>query len=303
MSQERILITGGLGFIGTNLYYYLKNKGYLISIIDNWSITTGNNAFNPFNKIDDADIRDEDIGYYMQNHDIVVHLAAFTRVLDSFKNPQECFSVNIDGTLNLLRAAKQAGIKKFIFASSNAVMGNQEPPFNENMQPSPISPMGLSKLIGESLCRTFYEAYGLNTVVLRFSNCYGKYSRHKTSVIHKFIRKLMHDEPLVINGDGNQSRDFVYAEDICRGIEACFHSNGCGEVFHLGSGVETSINQLAEIMMNVSGNKTWIEHNPVNEGEILRNYSDITKAQMHLNYKPQVSLLDGIRETWKWYKG
>jgi UDP-glucose 4-epimerase len=250
--------------------------------------------------------------------DHVVHLAAHTGVLDSIENPEETWDINVNGTFNLLEACRHKGIKKFIMASTNAVLGEQPPPANESRPPKPVSPYGASKLADEALCSAFHHSYGLDTVCLRFANCYGPFSAHKTSAIVKFMNLMRQNKPITIYGDGNQTRDFIHAEDVAHAIYLCLNNVDSGptiegisgETFQIGTGIETSINQLIELLKKASqqadpeGNwDVTVIHKPKRTGEIERNYSDITKVRTILGFEPGVKLERGLTELWARYTG
>jgi len=333
---KTILITGGCGFIGTNLVKYLSNKGYRVRILDNLSTPSRkflnqespvtsplpSQAVNPELSSTDlvvGDIRDcQAVKRAIEGVDAVVHLAAHTSVVESLEKPKEDWDINVNGTLNLLEACRCSGVDRFICASSNAVVGEQDPPIDETKIPRPLSPYGASKLACEALCSTYYHSFGLKTVSLRFSNCYGPYAEHKPSVIAKFIDWARKGEPLVIYGDGNQTRDFVHVDDICQAIHLSLiiaqppklsqqtqqtlstqETPPWGEVFQIASGVETSINQLAELIKAMTDSQLSIVHKPKRKGEIERNYSDITKARRLLGFEPRIKLREGLRELWQ----
>jgi UDP-glucose 4-epimerase len=300
---KTVLVTGGCGFIGTNLVKHLSDAGYKIIIIDN--LSTGNketlvSAVRHLHAKDIVigDIRDRSLlEKVIVNVDAVVHLAAHTSVIESLDKPEICWDINVTGTLTLLEVCRLYKVKKFIFASSNAVLGEQPPPANETKVPSPISPYGASKLAGEALCSTYFHSFNLNTTCLRFANCYGPYSAGKSSVIPKFIRRLEAGEPVIIYGDGNQTRDFVHVDDICQAIKLCITdtTSAAGEIFQIASGIETSVNQLVSILQDITGGTLKTIYEPQRKGEIIRNYSDISKARRMLNYSPVVSLKEGLR--------
>lgn len=188
----------------------------------------------------EGDIRDKEVCLKAcRGVDCVVHLAAHAGVIPSIENPYYDFEVNILGTLNLLKAAVENNVEKFIFASSNAPLGNQNPAMNETKVPRPLSPYGASKLACEAYCSAFYHSYGLRTISLRFSNVYGPYSLHKNSVVAKFIKDAIIKKQLTIYGDGKQTRDLVYVDDLCRAILTILGSTKeivFGDVFNLGTG-------------------------------------------------------------------
>jgi len=306
-----ILITGGCGFIGVNLIKYLTKFGYRIRILDNLSTGQKKNLLNVGyqpepNSLIIGDIRDQEaVNQAIKNVDAIVHLAAHTRVVESLSKPRDTWDINSKGTFNLLEACRVTGIKTFIFISTNAALGEQIPPFDETKIPKPISPYGASKLAGEALCTAYCHSFGLNTVILRIGNSYGPHSRHKGSVIAKFIKRAIQNENLTIYGDGNQTRDFIHVNDVCQAIYLCIKNakSIAGETFHIASGRETTISELANMILKISGNKIQIIHEPKQKGEVERNYSNIAKAQKVLGFKPEVELKDGITDLWNWYTG
>ena len=261
MNNKTVLITGGCGFIGVNIAKSLHNFGFEIRILDDLSTGKKENLSQAGLKslsenVIIGDIRDQSIvSEATKGIETVIHLAAHTRVLESMTKPLDNWEINTKGTANLLESSRNSGVKTFIFASSNVAVGQQIPPVDENKIPKPISPYGASKLACEALCTAYYYSFGLNTVSLRFANCYGPYSQHKTSVIAKFIKRAMQNEPLVIYGDGNQTRDFVHVDDVCRAIHLCLTTvkQISGEVFQIASGKETTINKLVKTVIDISG--------------------------------------------------
>ncbi len=311
----KILITGGCGFIGTNLIDLLLGSGrYEISILDN--LSAGNIrylndvlgsrrlglSYVDFTK---GDIRNmSTVMQACKGVHAVVHLAAHAGVVPSVEDPFYDAEVNVSGTLNLLEASRKAGVEKFVFASSNAPLGIQSPPMNEEKAPRPLSPYGASKLAGEGYCSAFWGSYGLPTVTLRFSNAYGPWSLHKASVVSKFIKDGMSKGSFTIYGDGSQTRDFIYAEDISRAIAQVLESHSkdiYGETFHLGTGRETKINDLAETVKRLFGGSVETAYEPERAGEIKRNYSDIGKAVKILGFRPSVGLEDGVKKVFDWF--
>lgn len=309
--HKTVLITGGCGFIGANLAKYLSSYGYGIRVLDNLSTGNIENLLStgcPISKDDliIGDIRDQDtVNQAIKGADAVVHLAAHTRVLESLTKPQETWNINASGTSTLLESCRLLGVNNFIFASSNVAVGEQIPPIDETKIPKPISPYGASKLACEALCTTYYHSFGINTVSLRFANSYGPYSKHKTSVIAKFLKRVMQNEPLVIYGDGKQTRDFIHVDDICRAIYICLTAAEpiFGEIFQIASGKETTIDELAHMIIDMSRSNVPIIYEPKQKGEIERNYSNITKARRMLGYEPQIELKDGLYTLWQWYAG
>jgi UDP-glucose 4-epimerase len=334
--SKRILITGGCGFIGVNLVNYLiKNRFDYIRILDNLSIGTKENLkealkengkitleretenfyrFKISNNLKEitidliiGDIRSYEICLEAtKDIDIIVHLAAHAGVIPSIEDPFYDFNVNAYGTLNLLHASVKNKIDKFIFASSNAPLGDQNPPLAEEKLPKPLSPYGASKLACEGYCSAFYNSYGLKTVILRFSNVYGPFSLHKNSVIAKFIKDGILKRELTIYGDGNQTRDFIHVKDICEAIYLALNCTSpfdqiWGTPFHLGTGRETSVLKLAELVKGFVGDKIKISFAPERKGEIKRNYSDISKAEAVLGFRPSIKLEEGVKGVYEWF--
>jgi len=298
------LVTGGCGFIGVNLVVQLVRRGHSVRVLDN--LSTGNREDLDQSQVElhVGDIRDSSaVSKACQGVDTVVHLAAHTRVVDSVSNPDLNFEINAVGTMNVLQACRATGVKKFIFASTGgAILGEQEPPVHEGMVPRPVSPYGASKLAGEAYCSAFYGSYGLNTVMLRFSNVYGPFSYHKGSVVAQFFRDLMQKRPLVVYGDGQQTRDFVYVDDLVSAILLADAANTPSEVFQIASGRETSIRTLLETMQKVLPEMTFeVRYEPARVGEIRRNYANIDKARRMIGFDPKTSLEEGLANTWRWF--
>jgi UDP-glucose 4-epimerase len=302
------LITGGCGFIGSNLVrFILKQTNWKITILDN--LTSGKHE-----NIDGlersritfikGDIRHKRVvNQAMQNCDYVVNLAAQAGVIPSIKDPLFDMDVNVNGIINLLIEALKNNIKKFVHASSAAPLGDQEMPIDETKIPSPLSPYGASKLAGEGYCSAFSGSFDLNTTVLRFSNVYGPWSDTKDSVIALFVRQILAGDEVKIYGDGNQTRDFVYVIDICKGIYLSLTKelNNKYNLFQLGTGQETTINSLFNILQNYFSKKVDLHYVSARKGEIIRNYSKIDKARQLLGYEPNIKLEEGIKKTVEWF--
>jgi len=234
--------------------------------------------------------------------DAAFHLAAGAGVIQSIEEPLVNFDQNARGTLVALEAARQADVGRFVFSSSNAPLGEGAYPAREDKPIAPLSPYGASKAVGEAYCSAFHGAYGMHAVAVRFSNAYGPRSAHKGNVIPLFIRRLRAGEELVVYGDGEQTRDFVFCEDLADGLVRAAEADGAGgEIFQLASGVETSLNRLLELLAEVSGAEPRIRREPPRAGEILRNYSAVDKARDRLGYTPSVTLEQGLRRTWDWF--
>lgn len=303
--NKKYLITGGAGFIGINLIHKLVPHASHIKIIDNMSMGNLEPIKNLEVEIIIADINDTDVvKSAMKDVEVVIHLAAHTRVIDSIANPVENFHTNVVSTFNLLQASVENNIEKFIFASTGgAIVGDQTPPVNEDMVPRPVSPYGASKLAGEGYCSAFHGAYGLPTVCLRFSNVYGPYSYLKGSVVAHFYKNILSGKQIIVYGDGTQSRDYIYVDDLCEAIMLSIkETNANGEVFQIGSGIETELNELIRILKNIIlPSNAEIIYEDFRKGEIYKNFADITKARKLLGFFPKTTLEEGLIKTYKWF--
>lgn len=326
------LITGGCGFIGVNLIKkLLKNEKVNIRVLDNLSVGKKEDLreVTEFREIRKENIKGPPKGVELLIGDIrdfevcisackgievVVHLAANTGVEPSVKEPRRDMEVNVVGTFNILEAARQEKVKRFIFASSGASLGEVEPPIHEEKAPRPVSPYGASKLAGEGYCSAYYRTFGLKTVSLRFGNVYGAGSKHKSSVVAKFFKHALKGEPLEIYGDGNQTRDFIYIDDLVQAIWLAITFDDTnsspapwGEVFQIATYKETTVNEIAhlikEIVERETGRRVNIIYSAPRLGDVRRNYSDITKARKILKWEPQFDLETGLKETFKYFSG
>jgi UDP-glucose 4-epimerase len=300
---KSVLITGGCGFIGANLVTMLLEKDYILKVLDNLSVGRKENIPCDVDLVI-GDVRDENlVSESVDGIDVIVHLAAHTNVIESVKNPQLDFDINVKGTFNLLQKSVETGhINKFIFASSNAAVGEQEPPITESAIPSPLSPYGASKLACEAFCSAFSGSYELQTISLRFANAYGPLSNHKESVVAKFFRKSLKNEAISIYGDGNQTRDFIYVDDICHAILLAIENDSATGVFQIGTGTETKIINLAKQIIKTTNSDSDIVFVPPRRGEIIRNYSCIDKAIDVLEFEPEIDLDTGLAKTCEWFR-
>lgn len=312
--MTKVLITGGCGFIGSNLVEFLLNKtDWQINILDNLSA----GKLEDIEKFDNfkerctffnGDIRNkEDVLKALDGCDFVVNLAAQVGVIPSVENPLLDADININGVITVLMACVEKKVKKAIHASSAAPLGDQEMPMHEKKVPQPLSPYGASKLAGEAYCSAFAASYGINTVALRFSNVYGPKSYQKGSVISLFIRQILNGEACTIFGDGEQTRDLLYVTDVCNGIYLALTTDlkNKFELIQLATGKETSMNELFSVMKQEfeKHGKTVndAKYAPARPGEIIRNYADITKARNLLKYTPQVDIKEGLANTISWF--
>lgn len=301
---DKVLVTGGCGFIGANLVRMLLDKGLHITVFDN--LSKGNKDY--IKDLDvafiEGDIRDTAaLGNALTGINRVVHLAAFGSVVESVDDPQINFEMNVVGTFNVLNQAVRHNIEKLVFSSTGgALIGDAIPPVNEQSLPKPISPYGAGKLCAEAYCHAYSKSYGINTVCTRFANVYGPYSQHKSGVINQFFKKITQDEPLIIYGDGSSTRDYIHVSDLCNGItRALLNDDVKNDVIHLASGRETSLRQLADLMIKVSGKTDHpVEYLDKRTGEVDRNFARYDYAKQVLGFEPQYQLEDGLKEAWDW---
>lgn len=304
-TDTHILITGGAGFIGSNLVRHLSEHGYTrITVVDDESLGSRDSIAPYSHRFVKGDIRDVDCMEPLLNEaDMVVHLAADTRVMDSIADPQKNFDINVVGTFRLLSLARAAGIRRIVMASTGgAILGDATPPINEEMVARPLAPYGASKLCAEGYCSAFSAAYGMSIACLRFSNVYGPGSFHKGSVVAHFYKRLLTGEDLIVYGDGSQTRDFLYVEDLMDVIVKALASTRNG-VFQLGSGRPTDLNELLDEMRAVLGEafRSKVDYQDFRAGEVRETWCDIAKARRELAFAPDTPLRTGLQDTWNWF--
>lgn len=304
--MSKILVTGGCGFIGATLTSMLRNLGHEVTILDN--LSRGSKAYlNQANayRIIEADIRDENAVFdASKGQDAVLHLAAFGSVVESVAAPEDNFSINAEGTFKVLNAARRAGVKQIVFSSTGgALIGNTEPPVNEQSLPRPISPYGASKLAGEAYCCAFSNAYNMSITATRFANVIGPISWHKKGAVTAFFKAIMSGNPIQIFGDGKATRDFLYVEDLCTGIIAALNAKLPGfNPIHLASGREVSIKELALIACKVAAAPDHpIIHNEKRPGEVERNFATYDLAKKVLDFQPIIDVETAMKLTWDWF--
>lgn len=292
----RILITGGAGFIGSNLARYLKTRGHQVTTLDR---REGEGT--PHNK---GDILEKEfLKKVIPGNECIIHLAAQVSVPESIAQPEETMRVNVDGSENILAAAKEAGVRKVILASSAAVYG-EEPntPTREEEPLKPMSPYAESKIEMEKLAAR-YAQEGLATCCLRFFNVYGprqEPTSQYAAVIPAFISRALKDEALTIYGDGEQTRDFIYIADLCAAIEKALEK-GRGSI-NLASGRTTSINALAKSVITLTGSASIIRHEEARAGDPRESLADVTKAKEELGFEATTSFEEGLKETIDWFR-
>jgi nucleoside-diphosphate-sugar epimerase len=309
------LVTGGGGFIGSNLVEELLGRGHSVRVLDNFSTgrrenlasaaewaTRGGGSF----KLIEADIRDpRACAEALDAADYVLHVAAIPSVQRSVENPTETNDVNVCGTLLLLDEARRAGVKRFVFSSSSSLYGESETlPKVESMPAAPISPYGLQKLAGESYCRLYHRLYGLPTVSLRYFNVFGPRqdpASEYSAAIPRFIAAVQRGRRPTVYGDGGQTRDFTYVANVVRAnILACEASpEALGGAFNIGCGDRISLNDLLVSLGELVGREIAADHEAPRDGDIRHSQAAIGLARERLGYDPEIDLLEGLRRTYE----
>jgi len=297
----KFFITGGAGFIGRHLVAKLLHDKHEITIFDNFSSSSKNDITHLLEDgvgLVTGDILDYDLLLKsMPNYDFVIHLAAQTSVSQSVANPKTTADIIVDGTVNVLKSCVKTNVKNIIFSSSAAVYGNSiNTLLAENAQLSPLSSYGASKLVAEYNLLAFSKLFGLNCISLRLFNVYGNGQSSEAGVIRKFLKNISEEVPLEIFGDGAQTRDFVHISDVIQAFYCAIRNIEAkrGENYNIGSGVSTSINELASLLLSSKGKDLQLIHKPALEGEIKDSKADISLAENDIGYSPEVSLRDGL---------
>jgi UDP-glucose 4-epimerase len=304
-----VLVTGGAGFIGSELVRQLHARGDHVHVLDTLVNGRRQNVEDVLGErvtLDTTDIRDTGrLEAVLPRVRTVFHLACLG-VRHSIHSPEENHEVNATGTLRLLEACRAADVPRFVYASSSEVYGTaRSVPMTEDHPTTPCTVYGASKLAGECYARAYYRTHGYATVIVRPFNTYGPRSHHEGDsgeVIPKFLLRALSGRPLIVFGDGTQTRDFTYVSDTAAGILAAGeHDATVGETINLGSGAEITINDLARIIGRVTGKPVAVEHDVPRPGDVLRLYADVTRATSLLRYRAVISLEDGIRRLMAWY--
>ncbi|MDI6704190.1 MAG: SDR family oxidoreductase [bacterium] len=308
--MSNILVTGGAGFIGSNITERLVMDGHKVRVIDNLSTGRMENISGFLDRIEfvEGDIRDlKVVKKVMDGVEFVLHQAALPSVLRSIEDPISTNDVNIRGTLNVLVAAKGAKVKRLVYASSSSVYGNNLVlPKKEDMKEEPISPYGITKLVGEKYCEVFYHVYGLETISLRYFNVFGKNqdpTSQYSAVIPRFITKMLKEEQPIIYGDGEQSRDFTFVENVVSAnLLACFSPNGQGKVFNIACGKRITVNELVKTINEILETNIEPTYTSHRTGDVRHSQAEISKAQEVLGYEPIVDFKEGLKRTIEWYR-
>jgi UDP-glucose 4-epimerase len=310
LKYRNYLVTGGAGFIGSHLVEKLLSLGCRVRIVDDFSTGKEENLKDFLDQVEiiRGDIRDRELCFQVaQGMEVILHQAALASVPRSVTEPLLAHEINVTGTLNLLVAAGQAGVRSFVLASSSAVYGDDQIfPKKEGSQGKPLSPYAAQKFASEKYCQVFSQLFGFNAVCLRYFNVFGPRqdpSSQYAAVIPIFITRMLTGQPPVIFGDGQQTRDFIYVENVVEAnLLAARAEDFRGEVFNIGSSERVSINQLAEeINSNLKTALKPVYADP-RPGDIRESYADVSKAEQVLGFRPQIDFYLGLRLTIDWYK-
>jgi len=305
----RYLVTGGAGFIGSNTVQELVRCGHKVVVLDNLSTGKESNLAGVRDQIEfirGSITEPDEVCAACQGVDYVLHLAARTSVTRSMKEPVETNHVNVDGTLNVLLAARDAKVKRVVFSASSSVYGETPTlPKHESMAPTPISPYGITKLMGELYGKLFHRIYGLEFVALRYFNIFGPRQDPDSpysGVLSRFNAAFMEGRQLSIYGDGQQSRDFTFvANAVQANLLACTAQNVAGLVFNIGTGNRYTLNQTLQMLGQITGRSANTKYASPREGDILHSQADISEAREKLGYNPRVEFEEGLRRTWEWF--
>jgi nucleoside-diphosphate-sugar epimerase len=306
----RYLVTGGAGFIGSNTVDELVRRGHGVVVLDDLSSGKEDNLAEVRSKITfmKGSITDiEVVQKAMLQADYVIHLAARTSVPRSVKDPVDTNRINVDGTLNVLVAARDNKVKRVVFAASSSAYGDTPTlPKSEDMQPLPISPYGVSKYVGELYAQTFGRCYGLENVSLRYFNIFGPRQDPDSpysGVLSRFSAAFLDSTPPVVFGDGEQTRDFTYVDNAVQAnVLACEAPSASGRTFNIGTGHAVSLNQVLRMLQTASGKTLETKYEPPRDGDIRDSLADIRLAKEFLGYEPTVLFEEGLERTYSWYQ-
>jgi nucleoside-diphosphate-sugar epimerase len=307
----RYLVTGGAGFIGSNIVDELARRGHHVTVLDDLSSGKESNLASVRNKIELRIGSITDLAAVQaacRGVDYVIHMAARTSVPRSVEDPLDTNRVNIDGTLNVLLAARDAKVRRFVYAASSAAYGESPTlPKVETMPPDPISPYGVTKYVGELYAQVFGRVYGLENASLRYFNVFGPRqdpTSQYSGVLSRFMLAVIEGKSPVVYGDGEQSRDFTYVENVVDAtLRACEASGASGKMFNGGTGVRITLNEVLRQLEKITGKKLQAKYDPPRSGDILHSQADIALARKILRYEPRVLFEEGLKRTWEWYRG
>jgi UDP-glucose 4-epimerase len=305
---QRVVVTGGAGFVGSNIVKRLLAGGANVVVVDDFYTGAMDNLPSDDQRLEvvRGSVTDYDlVREVAKGASVVIHEAA-RNIIVSTRNPREDYEVNIGGTLNVLLAVREVGVPRMVYASSASVYGNPRYlPINEDDATNMLSPYSVSKFAGENYCKAFYESYGLSTSVVRYSNVYGTGQRPDNpycGVVSKFFESAMAGEAPRIHGDGEQTRDFTYVDDVVEAtLLAGFTAKAEGQVYNVGTGRETTVNQLARLIIEITGagiEPAYIDRRDIDN--IRRRVVNIEKIRRELRWVPSVTIEQGLRRTYKW---
>lgn len=303
----RALVTGGAGFIGSNIVKLLYEEGHSVVVLDNLSSGYRKNL-DPFPDVEfiQGNIRDHiAVARAIQGAEVVFHLAASVGNMRSIENPIQDSEINVIGTLRILEAARYAGVRKVVFSSSAGIFGElKQLPIKEDHPVEPDSPYGASKLAAEKLCLAYAKLYGLEAICLRYFNVYGVNQRYDAygNVIPIFAYRMLHGLPITIFGDGEQTRDFVNVRDVAIANYKAALLKGISGAFNIGSGTAVTISELARVMAEAGHIQPKVEYGPPRKGDVRHSLADISAARRVLGYEPTTSLREGLVEYMAWAK-
>lgn len=309
--MPKALVTGGAGFIGSHLVEGLLARGWDVRVLDNFSTGHRENIKPLINHIDllEGDVTNlTTVRFAVRNVDVVFHHAALPSVPRSVANPLESNEVNIAGTLNVLLAARDAGVQRVIYAASSSAYGNTPTlPKVETMTPEPLSPYAIAKYAGEMYARAFTQLYGLSTISLRYFNVFGPRQDPTTQyagVIAKFISCALEGKPYPVFGDGEQSRDFTYVENVVRvNLQAAEAKLDEPALVNIAFGERATLNQIIKLLNELTGQNLPAQYGDARPGDVKHSLADVTLARKILGYAPQIDLREGLKRTIEWYRG
>ena len=305
----KYLVTGGAGFIGSNIVDELLSRNHQVTVLDDLSSGKLANLQHVRDRIHFIESTVTDLRAVQdacEGVDYVLHLAARTSVPRSVKDPIESNRVNIDGTLNVLVACRDAKVKRFVFAASSSAYGEtSQLPKVESMHPAPISPYGVTKYVGELYAQVFGKVYGLENSCVRYFNVFGPRqdpSSQYSGVLSRFMLAILEEKRPVIYGDGEQSRDFTFIDNVVdETLRAAEAPGASGLVFNGGTGARITLNEVIRLLEKITGKKISPQHDPPRNGDIRDSQADVSRAEKILGYRPIVHFEEGLRRTWKWY--
>jgi len=310
--MAKYLVTGGAGFIGCNLVRYILAKGHDVVVVDNFATGKRQNMADFIDRIEfiEGDIRDREVmDRAVAGCSAIFHEAALGSVPRSVEDPVTSHDVNVNGTLTVLEAARAAGVKRFIFAASSSAYGNrEESPKHEAMTPLPASPYAASKVACEAYVRAYAACYGMETLSLRYFNVFGPYQDPEgpyAAVIPAFVSRLLRGQQPIVYGDGEQSRDFCYIDNVCEANWLAAHAPAevCdGSVINIACNASTSLNQILEILRELLKTDIQAQYTDPRPGDVRHSLADVSLAKELIGYEPKVFFAEGLRKAIDWYK-